>query len=145
MNRSWTSAVVADTGIVTVLPVEGLKLYVADALMLVNVVALCSRPRTSRVCVRGPQTGSGFSLRTIEVITAFAPSLTVSVLGNAPGAPSQYVVTSSSLAFTASKMYTKDDAVIGLPTARFEAPLPGRVTMLLSSDWLPAASLARTW
>ena len=57
--------------------------------MLVNVDALCSRPRISRVCVRGPQIGSGFSLSTIEVITAFAPSLTVSVLGNAPGAPSQ--------------------------------------------------------
>ena len=38
-------------------------------------------------CVRGPQAGSGFSLSTIELTTAFAPSSTVSVLGYAPGAP----------------------------------------------------------
>lgn len=51
-----------------------------------------------------------------------------------------------SLAFSATNVWTTDEAVIGLPTARFEADplLPLRVTVLLSPDVLPAASLART-
>src|SRR5262245_7793709 len=104
--------------------------------MVANVELLCSRPRIDSVCVRGPHAGSGFSRSTMELTTAFAPSWTVSVLGNAPGAPSQYVVTLSSLALAATKVCTVDDAVIGLPTARLLPwPVPVRVTELLFADW----------
>ena len=76
-----TSAAVAGTSMVTVLPDAGLKLYVADALMVVNVDELCSRPWMDRVCVRGPHSEPGLSLSTTELTVAFAPSETVSVLG----------------------------------------------------------------
>jgi hypothetical protein len=50
-----------------------------------------------------------------------------------------------SLALVATKVCTNEEAVIGLPTARFcPVLLPARVTELLFADWFPAASLART-
>lgn len=51
-----------------------------------------------------------------------------------------------SLALAATNVWTTEDAVIGLETARLEAPLvdPMRVTVLLAPETLPAASLART-
>ncbi len=48
------------------------------------------------VWVRAAQIGSGFSLTTTDVMSAFAPSLTVRVLGY--DEPSKYVVRSLSLA-----------------------------------------------
>ncbi len=56
---------------------------------MVNVDELCSRPWIEKVCVRGPHSVPGGSLTTTELTLAFAPSETVSVLGYAPGAPSQ--------------------------------------------------------
>src|ERR1700730_1523333 len=79
--RSCTSAMVALTGMVTVLPVAGSKLYTVAGEMLLNVVADCSRPSTWMVWVRGPHEASGFSLTTMELTTALAPRLTVSVAG----------------------------------------------------------------
>lgn len=51
-----------------------------------------------------------------------------------------------SLALAATNVWTTDEAVIGLETARLEAAAvdPLRVTVLLGPDMLPAASLART-
>lgn len=89
VNCSRTSAAVAVTGMVTVLLLAGLNEYVAEPTRVLNVDADCSRPSTWKVCVRGPQIGSGFSLTTMAVTLALAPSATVSVLGYAPGAPSQ--------------------------------------------------------
>src|SRR5258708_6114930 len=54
------------------------------------------------------------------VIGLFAPRLTVSVLGYALGAPSQYVVTLPSFALVATKVCWTDEAVMDLPCARFE-------------------------
>ena len=48
-----------------------------------------SRPSTWKVCVRGPQAGSGFSFTTIELMLALDPRLTVSVFGYPPPLPSQ--------------------------------------------------------
>src|SRR5690349_7888073 len=80
---SRTSATRALTGIVTVLPVDGLKLYDALETRLVKPVALCSRPRIWKVWVRLPQAESGFSRITIELRSALAPSWVVSVAGSA--------------------------------------------------------------
>lgn len=51
-----------------------------------------------------------------------------------------------SFAFSATKVKTEEDAVIGLPTARFVAVpgVPFLVTVLLFTETFPAASLART-
>jgi hypothetical protein len=49
VKLSRTSAAVALTGMVTVLPVAGLKVYVAEPTSVVNADALCSRPRTENV------------------------------------------------------------------------------------------------
>jgi hypothetical protein len=50
-----------------------------------------------------------------------------------------------SLALVATKVWTVEDASIGLPAARLApAPWPALVTRLLSDDSLPAASRART-
>src|SRR6266545_6735624 len=96
-------------------------------------------------CVRRPQIGSGLSRSTTEFTTALEPRLTVSRFGKLLLAPSQYVVTLSSLALVSTKLNTCPLAVIGLPTARLvPPPPPPRVTVLLFGDWLPAASLART-
>ena len=50
------------------------------------------------------------------------------------------------MALAATKVWTTDEALIGLETARLEAVAvePLRVTVLLGADMLPAASLART-
>src|SRR5882757_6828239 len=78
---SSTSATVALTGMVTVLPVLGSKVYVCAAEMLVKPVAFCSRPSTWMVWVRVDHAEAGLSFTTTELATAFAPSLTVSWLG----------------------------------------------------------------
>ena len=147
VNWSRTSAAVAETGTVTVFALFGLKEYVAEPARLVNPDADCSRPRTWNVWVRAPHAGSGLSFTTTALMAALAPSATVSVLGYAPGAPSQYVATSLSTALAAANTCTIDDAVAGLPTARLVPPvlLPVRVTVLLFADTFPAASRARTW
>ncbi|MNW01210.1 hypothetical protein D3C71_1968150 [compost metagenome] len=52
-----------------------------------------------------------------------------------------------SLAFVAAKVKVEEEAVIGLPMAKFVSlppPVPFRVTELLGEDELPAASLAMT-
>lgn len=89
MNWSRTSAAVADTGMVTVLLLAGLNEYVVEPTSVLKPDADCSRPSTWKVWVRGPQTGSGFTFTTSALMLALAPSATVSVLGYAPGAPSQ--------------------------------------------------------
>ena len=49
------------------------------------------------------------------------------------------------MAFVATKVNCAEDAVIGLPSARFVPDcVPVRVTVALFGDWLPAASFART-
>src|SRR5919198_838320 len=58
---SRTSATRALTGMVTLFPVAGLNVYVADAASVPNVDALCSRPSTWIVWVRVAHAGSGFS------------------------------------------------------------------------------------
>ena len=78
---SRTSAIRALTGIVTVLPVDGLKLYDAEPTIVVNPDALCSRPRIENVWVRLPHALSGLSRITIELMSAFEPSWVVSVAG----------------------------------------------------------------
>ncbi len=78
---SWTSATVADSGIVTVLPEAGSKVYAFAAEMLVKPLALCSRPSTSMVWVRADQAEDGLSFSTTEFTTAFEPSWVVRVLG----------------------------------------------------------------
>jgi hypothetical protein len=84
---SRTSATRALTGIVTLFPLAGLKLYAALGTIVVNPEALCSRPRIEKVCVRGPQAESGLSRITIELRSALEPSWVVSVAGLA--SPSQ--------------------------------------------------------
>jgi hypothetical protein len=55
------------------------------------------------------------------------------------------VLVELSFALPATNVNSVDDAVIGLPRARFvPAWVPLRVTVVLFADWLPAASLART-
>ena len=78
---SWTSATRVLTGIVTLLPLAGSNVYSFAATRLVSPVAFCSRPNTWIVWVRLAQIGSGFSLTTTEERSAFAPRLTVTVLG----------------------------------------------------------------
>ena len=67
VKLSRTSAAVALTGMVTVLPVAGLNVYVAEPTSVVKPDALCSRPRTANVWVRVPQAVSGLSLTTTEL------------------------------------------------------------------------------
>nr|BFE69152.1 hypothetical protein GCM10020092_024530 [Actinoplanes digitatis] len=81
VKLSRTSAAVALTGTVTVLPVAGLNVYVADGTSVVKPEALCSRPRIENVCVRVPHSVAGLSLTTTELVVALAPSETVSVAG----------------------------------------------------------------
>ena len=52
-----------------------------------------------------------------------------------------------SLALAGTKVKTEPEAVSVLPRARLVPWVgpPGRVTVLLLDDWLPAASRARTW
>ena len=53
---------------------------------------------------------------------------------------------SSSFALAATNVYTVEDASIGLPRARLVpvVTVPGRVTVLLAAEALPAASCALT-
>ncbi len=78
---SWTSATVADSGMVTVFPEAGSKVYAFAAARLVKPPALCSRPSTSTVWVRVDQAEFGLSLSTTELTVAFEPSWVVRVLG----------------------------------------------------------------
>src|SRR5690349_13793889 len=78
---SSTSATRPGTGMVTLLPVDGLNVYVCDATSVVVDEEPCSRPRTDRVWVRVPQAGSGLRATTTEDRSAFAPRWTVTVLG----------------------------------------------------------------
>ena len=56
-------------------------MYVAEPTSVLNAVALCSRPRTEKVCVRVPQIESGLSFTTTDCVVALAPSFTVRVAG----------------------------------------------------------------
>src|SRR4029450_12349156 len=77
VKLSRTSAAVALTGMVTVLPVAGLNVYVAGPAIVVNDDELCSRPSTAKVWVRWPHSVPGFSFTTTDETVALAPSLTV--------------------------------------------------------------------
>src|SRR5690606_6252404 len=130
--RSRTSAARASTGMVTVLPVAGSKVYVAWALIVVNAEPPSWRPSTSMVWVRRAQIGSGSSLSTTEVRSASPPRETVSVSGYAW--PSQYVRTSPSLAFCATYVWVCEEALIGLPRAR-SMPGSGPGSSSSGSPW----------
>ena len=121
VNTSWTSATVAATGIVTVLPfVDGLNVYVVAPTRLEYEPAPCARPITWIVCVRVAQIVLESSLTAMLVMLALLPRLTVSVLGYVLGAPSQYVVTLLSFALAATNDCCTEDALIVFPSERFE-------------------------
>ena len=101
VNTSRTSVADPVTGIVTVLPDDGLNAYAADALRALQE-PLPVRPSTANVCVRLPHAASGLSLTTTPVSVDGAASDTVRFDGYAPGAPSQYVAVEPSTALPAT-------------------------------------------
>ncbi len=78
---NWTALAVAETGMVTLLPVAGSKLYVAEETRFVKVLVLWLCESTWKVCVRGPQEAAGLSLITSELMSPLAPRSIVSEAG----------------------------------------------------------------
>src|SRR5690606_204962 len=144
VNRSRTSRAVPETGTVTVLPVAGENACPADPASVSHASPDPVRPCTWDGCVRGPRAAAGGSRTTTASSSAAASSVTASVLGYCPPAPSQYVAVSPSVAFPATYVHSVDDAAAGRPAAR-SVPSTGpsgsaasRVPRTSSSESCPA-------
>jgi hypothetical protein len=84
--------------IVTVLPVAGLKVYVAEPTSVVHVLLLVL-PRIENVWVLVCHTLGGGRSTTTEPSECAAPRFTVNVEGQTPSVLSQYVLVFPSSAF----------------------------------------------
>ena len=71
------------------LPVAGEKARAADGASVAHASPVPVRPCTSKVWVRGPQAVAGGSFTTTSLSVAADSSVTASVLGYWPPAPSQ--------------------------------------------------------